>query len=266
LPTPPSSILLCSWLLGACSGKDDTDTDESSNLSGSWSGACEIAGGASTSILDMDIDAKGNVAGTVSNADGTSGELSGVFHDPELSVTCRYADGTVSEITGDVTSTGTNGYAGNLTIQMESTLLEATCTFTKDAAPELSPATAAAGAAAEALCSRTAECSNTPLSSSEATLCRTVFQGTLQLVPDPSAFATCIEALDCARLSDAASVQTCLALDNETVRCDDEVLHGCSNSGKCTEIDCATACHWLALSFDHCGFDAAKTHDVCFCA
>ena len=84
-------------------------------------------------------------------------------------------------------------------------------------------------------------------------------------IPDPDYTNNCINGLSCAQLSDTTSVQGCLDLDDASIVCNGSTLHGCSNTGKCSDVDCTSVCGLLGLTFDYCGFDSSKNHNVCFC-
>lgn len=101
---------------------------------------------------------------------------------------------------------------------------------------------------------------------SDASTCQSFAPTLLQgIVPDPTFFATCIQNLDCSQLTSQSAVQGCVNLSNGATVCNGSTLHACANTGPCVDVDCASACSALGHSLDHCGMDAAKGHDACFC-
>ncbi|HTP26190.1 MAG TPA: hypothetical protein VMK12_11080, partial [Anaeromyxobacteraceae bacterium] len=78
-------------------------------------------------------------------------------------------------------------------------------------------------------------------------------------------FATCIQGLQCSQLTDQTAVQGCVNLSNSATVCNGSTLHACANSGPCVDVNCQSTCSALGYSFDHCGTDTTKGHDVCYC-
>jgi hypothetical protein len=210
--------------------------------------------------LAITVDAVGNLSGTITQS-GATGTMSGSFHEPQLTGSYSYPDGTSGTVAGTLTSTGANSYSGNLTITSGGQQYVASCTYVKAAG-----STAALPAEATTFCNRTGTCSGSSMSSSDLALCQQMASTMFQLVPDPDYTSPCLQGLSCTALQDATSVQSCLDLNDSSVVCNGSTLHGCSNSGKCSDISCPTTCGWLGMSFDHCGFDSTKNRNVCFCA
>jgi hypothetical protein len=271
------AIALWSSLLAGCDGTESTATSNPA-LAGSWLGTCEFGAQSTSSTLAMTVDAGGNLAGTITNGDGTSGAISGKLNGANLSARCVYPDGTTNSVNGSLTPTSTTTYQGDLTIGIGTTTIAAECQFSKALANSTSGSTSnttsgstsnttnSAGiAAAMALCQKSAACSNATLDSADAESCANMMSGAFELIPDPNHFVSCVQNLSCTQLADETSVQGCLDLNDATVVCDGSILHGCTNTGACSTVDCTVACSWIETTFDHCGFDSTKHRSVCFC-
>ncbi len=119
---------------------------------------------------------------------------------------------------------------------------------------------------ATALCKKSATCDPTTPPMNQ---CKQLAAGALQIIPDPQAFAACIDALTCDQLeNDEAAVIACVDWDNATLLCsttDPNVLNGCNHAGKCASANCNDVCKLLGGTYDHCGYDSSKSHDVCWC-
>jgi hypothetical protein len=122
--------------------------------------------------------------------------------------------------------------------------------------------------AAGAMCSRAKDCGL--VTSSELQQCKEQIAGALQIFPDPDAFAACVQAMTCSDLAnaDTDSISACLDLDYDTITCSTDSstqLGGCSNTGKCTTVNCPDSCDLLGGTFAYCGYDSARGWDVCWC-
>ncbi len=96
--------------------------------------------------------------------------------------------------------------------------------------------------------------------------CKQLVAGGMQIFPDPEGFAACIDSLTCTELEDEASVSDCADWNTSTIKCSGTATLGaCSNSGKCTTIDCSSVCSLMQGTFDHCGPDSSRGWDVCWC-
>ncbi len=118
-------------------------------------------------------------------------------------------------------------------------------------------------AGVDAFCTKAVQCQLTDQQTCESLLAPLL----LGVVPDPDHFQTCVQSLQCSELMDQTAVQGCLDIDDAATRCnaDTTTLHACAQTGRCIDVTCSTACGYLGQSFDHCGFDPSKNHDVCFC-
>jgi hypothetical protein len=98
--------------------------------------------------------------------------------------------------------------------------------------------------------------------------CKEQIAGVLQIIPDPEGFAACAGGLTCSQLEDDEdAIRACLDLDTSTIQCTGaSTLHACTNSGKCTSINCPDVCALLDATFDHCGYESDRGWDVCWCA
>jgi hypothetical protein len=123
---------------------------------------------------------------------------------------------------------------------------------------------------ATALCKKGAACEGvTNPTSAQMNQCKEQIAGALQIFPDPQAFAACIDALTCDQVeNDADAVIACVDWDTSTILCSTtnaNVLNGCNHAGKCAAANCNDVCKLLGGTYDHCGYDSSKSHDVCWC-
>jgi hypothetical protein len=122
--------------------------------------------------------------------------------------------------------------------------------------------------AAGAMCSRAKECGL--VSSSQMQQCKEQIAGALQIFPDPEAFATCVQAMTCTALEngDEAEIEKCTDWNYSTIKCsttNSSQLGACSNSGKCTSINCPDVCDLMGGTYAYCGYDSDRGWDVCWC-
>jgi hypothetical protein len=136
---------------------------------------------------------------------------------------------------------------------------------TQKSGPQLTPEQEVATGA---LCTKLESCSL--VTASQMQQCKTQMAGALQIIPDPDAFATCVNGLTCADLQDSSSskIVACVDFDRTSYVCSDSsTLYGCTNAGKCGSVSCTQVCSLMGYTFDHCGAsnDANKAANVCWC-
>jgi len=122
-------------------------------------------------------------------------------------------------------------------------------------------------APARALCEKAAACEGVEASGSEMNQCIEAMKPAFGLVPDPDGFQVCVAALGCEDLSTdaAAALSDCLDLDTDNIGCvGEDVLHVCTNTGKCQNIECADACAVMDGSPAGCGV-GDEGWDNCLC-
>jgi hypothetical protein len=42
-------------------------------------------------------------------------------------------------------------------------------------------------------------------------------------------------------------------------------LGACSNTGKCTTVNCPDVCDLMGVTFAYCSYDSARGWDICWC-
>jgi hypothetical protein len=132
---------------------------------------------------------------------------------------------------------------------------------TQITATRAGPSSAQVKAATDALSAKLIQCGLGSQAQTDS-LAAAILQG---VVPDPTYFGACIQALDCSQLMSAPAIQGCVNLDDAATVCSGASLHACAKTGPCIDVTCSTACGYVGYSFDHCGFDPSKGHDVCYC-
>lgn len=256
-----SLLMVLAFVSATCGGGKDVP-----NLTGSWTGTCTI--GTKTAImLDITVDAVGHISGTVVNLiEGGTASLNGSVLGDTLNASYSYPQGTTGSVNGTLVPASSDQMTSNMTINEAGAEFPASCAFKRGSAGSspVSPGDV------DAFCTMYGQCAGVSMTMTELQMCRQMALPILQLMPDPEYSKACFARLTCAQLLDdvqlQAAVAACLNVDSSTVVCSGSTLHGCSKTGKCTDVDCSAACTAVGYSFVGCVDDSSAGHQKCGCA
>jgi hypothetical protein len=254
-----------SALLAACGGgsSGSESSGTCANIAGTWDSSETVDGSACGSgIFTQQRAYTITQTGCAISVTVSGATFTGTISGSHLSWSGSYPeDGGTTTITGmNLTLSSDEGTASG-TASWTWSGSGTTCAGTTQVTATRRGGTSTGAGAEDAFCAKMVQCNY-----SDQASCQPVAEMMLGgIVPDPDYFQTCVQGLQCSQLLDQTAVQGCVNLDDAATVCSGANLHACAQTGKCVDVSCATACGYVGASFDHCGFDASKNHDACYC-